>query len=171
MARSAVLAIAGVVAGCSGTNWNFDVLPKTGAGAAARLLPKNSTVTGMVSFIQRGNKVNVSAVIQELSTGRHRMFIHEVGNCGSANAASAGKVWAAAGQTPGKRLGDLPDLVVGTEGNANVTASVSGITVGDGGPTDIVGRSVVVHDGMDPDPRPEFGVANDWLACGVIERK
>lgn len=174
VARSAVLAIAGAVAGCSGMNlpsWNFDLLPKTGTGAAARLLPKNSSVTGTVSFIQRGNKVNVAAVIQELSPGRHRMFIHEVGNCSSLNAASAGKVWAAAGQTPGKRLGDLPDLFAGTEGNANVTASLSGITVGDGGPADVIGRSVVVHDGMEADPRPEFGVANDWLACGVIERK
>jgi hypothetical protein len=29
---------------------------------------------------------------------------------------------------------------------------------------------VVVHGKLDPDPKPEFGVINDWLACGVIER-
>ncbi len=172
--RAIVIAMAGAFAGCSGTatpSLNLDLFPKTGTGAAARLLPKNSSVTGTISFSQRGDKVNVAGVIQELSPGRHRIFIHEVGNCSSPNAASAGRVWAMAGQLPGKRLGDLPDLVAGTEGNANVVTSVGGITVGDGGPADVVGRSVVVHDSMEPDPRPEFGVANDWLACGVIERK
>ena len=169
-----VLAMAGTLAGCSGTGMpslNLDLFPKSGTSAAARLLPKNSSVTGTISFVQRGDKVNVAAVIQELTPGRHRIFIHEVGNCSSLNAASAGRVWAVPGQPPGKRLGDLPELVAGTEGNANVMTRVSGITVGDGGPADIIGRSVVVHDGMEPDPRPEFGVANDWLACGVIERK
>jgi len=100
------------------------------------------------------------------------MYIHEVGNCSSPNAASAGKVWALVGAAPGRtRSGNLPELVAGTEGNANVVADLRGITVGDGSPLDIVGHSVVVHSGLDPDPRPEFGVRNGWLACGVIERQ
>ena len=41
-----------------------------------------------------------------------------------------------------------------------MVADLQGITVGDGSPLDIVGHAVVVHSGVDPDPRPEFGVRN-----------
>jgi superoxide dismutase, Cu-Zn family len=171
------LALLAALASCSGTGtqtWTFaDLLPKTGAGAVAKLSPKNgSSVSGTVTFVQRGDKVAVIAEIHELTPGPHSMYIHEVGNCSSPNAASAGKVWALVGAAPGRmRSGNLPELVAGTEGNANVMADLRGISVGDGSPLDIVGHSVVVHSGLDPDPRPEFGVRNGWLACGVIERQ
>ena len=179
-ARSALVlaAVMPLLAGCSsggaGSNTpalNFDFIPKAGIGGVARMTPKNSSVTGTISFAQRGDKVSVAALIQELTPGPHRIFIHETGNCNSPNAASAGKVWGVPGQVPGKRLGDLPQIVAGGHGDVNLVVSVSGITVGDGGPNDVIGHSVVVHDGLNPDPRPEFGVANDWLACGVIEPK
>jgi Cu-Zn family superoxide dismutase len=166
-----------VLASCSTPstpNWSFaDIMPKSGPGAVATLVPKNSSsVRGTVTFVQRGNKVVVAAVVHDLTPGPHSMYIHEVGNCSSPNAASAGKVWALVGAAPGRaRSGNLPELVAGTEGNANVVADLRGITVGDGSPLDIIGHAVVVHSGLDPDPRPEFGVRNGWLACGVIERQ
>jgi superoxide dismutase, Cu-Zn family len=171
------LALVTALAGCSGTGtktWTFaDMMPKSGPGAVARLSPKNSSsVNGTVTFVQRGDKVVVAAVVHELMPGPHSMYIHEVGNCSSPNAASAGRVWALVGAAPGRtRSGNLPELIAGTEGNANVVADLRGITVGDGSPLDIVGHSIVVHSGLDPDPRPEFGVRNGWLACGVIERQ
>ena len=170
-----LLALATALASCSGTgtkSWSFaDILPKSGPGAVAKLSPKNSSsVTGTVTFVQRGDKVVVAAVVHELSPGPHSMYIHEVGNCSSPNAASAGRVWALLGAAPGRaRSGNLPELIAGSEGNANVVADLRGIAVGDGTPLDIVGHSIVVHSGIDPDPRPEFGVRNGWLACGVIE--
>jgi Cu-Zn family superoxide dismutase len=171
------LALLTTLASCSSTsmpNWTFaDVMPKSGPGAVAKLSSKNSSrVGGTVTFTQRGNKIVVAAVVNELTPGPHSMYIHEVGNCSSPNAASAGKVWALVGAAPGRaRIGDLPALVAGNEGNANVLADLQGITVGDGSPLDIVGHAVVVHSGVDPDPRPEFGVRNGWLACGVIQRQ
>jgi len=169
------LALLAVLASCSGTgtqNWTFgDIMPKSGPSAVARLAPKNgSAVNGTVSFVQRGGKVVVVAEMHELVPGPHSMYIHEIGNCSSPNAASAGKVWELVGAPAGRtRVGNLPALVAGTEGNAGVTADLGGISVGDGSPLDIVGRAVVVHSGIDPDPRPEFGVRNGWLACGVIQ--
>jgi Cu-Zn family superoxide dismutase len=177
LALAALLALAGCSGGGGGVGSNippldFDFIPQKGIGAAARLTPKNSSVTGTISFIRRGDKVSVAALVQELSPGRHRIFIHETGNCSSPNAASAGKVWGAADAPPGKRRGDLPEIFASGEGNVSLIVTVSGITVGDGGPNDVIGHSVVVHDGLNPDPQPEYGgVANDWLACGVIEPK
>jgi Cu-Zn family superoxide dismutase len=137
------------------------------------LLPKNSSsVRGTVTFVQRGDKVVVAANIDELTPGPHSIYIHEVGNCSSPNAASAGRVWALVGAPPGRtRSGNLPLITAGNEGRASLVADLRGIAVGDGSPLDIIGHSVVVHSGVDPDPRPEFGVRNGWVACGVIERR
>jgi Cu/Zn superoxide dismutase len=89
----ALAAILSVLGGCSGTGStapSFEPLFKPGGGAAARLMPKHSSVTGTISFVQRGDKVAVAALIEELLPGPHRIFIHEVGNCSSPHAASAG---------------------------------------------------------------------------------
>jgi len=139
--------------------------------ASAQLLPKsNSRVYGIVTFRQSGDKVSVAATVFNLSLGPHSIYIHENGNCSSPNAASAGPVWQIPGAPPGgKRAGDLPELFTGSESNAAMQATLSGLTVGDGKVTDIVGRAVVVHNSVDRDPKPQFGgVPNGWMACGVI---
>jgi len=140
--------------------------------ASAQLLPKsNSRVYGIITFKQSGDKVGVAAsVFNMMNTGPHSIYIHENGNCSSPNAASAGPVWQIPGTPAGaKRAGDLPELLAGSEANAAMQATLTGLSVGDGKPTDIVGRAVVVHSGIDRDPKPQFGGApNGWLACGVI---
>ena len=46
---------------------------------------------------------------------------------------------------------------------------LSGLSIGDRKPTDLVGRAVVVHSAVVADPQPQFGgVPNGWIACGVI---
>lgn len=180
---SALLAIV-LVAACtttSSTTTPNDTLEIRGPGlfpagprqASARLVSKsNSNVYGIITFRQSGDKVGVAATIFNLSLGPHSMYIHENGNCSSPNAASAGPVWTLADAAPGaKRAGQLPELFPGSEGNAAMQASLSGLSVGDGKATDIVGRAVVVHNSVDPDPKPQFGgVPNGWVACGVIEQ-
>jgi Cu-Zn family superoxide dismutase len=105
-----------------------------------------------------------------ITGGPHSLYIHETGNCSSPNAASAGPVWNAKGASPGaRRSGELPNIVVRHEDYATLEAQVVGLSVGTGAANDVIGHSVVVHGKLDPDPKPEFGVINDWLACGVIE--
>jgi len=177
-------ALAAALAACGGTavepgpNQSVQI---TGPGffapgpkqASAELLPKsNSRVYGIVTFNQNGDKVGVAATVFNLSLGAHSIYIHENGNCSSPNAASAGPVWQIPGASPGgKRAGDLPELFTGSESNSAMQATLSGVTVGDGKLTDIVGHAVVVHDRVDRDPKPQFGGApNGWVACGVIKQ-
>jgi len=137
----------------------------------ARVTPKNgSTVRGIVSFTQKGDRVAVAGQFFELLPGPHSIYIHEIGNCSSPNAASAGPVWNVAGGAGGKRSGDLPQIYAGTEGRADFSISVRDLSVGTGAPNDVIGHSVVVQANVDPDPKAEFGVRNGWLACGVIQR-
>ena len=148
-----------------------DIVPAAGNQAFARLVPKNNSATyGTVMFTQRGDKTAVLAQVFNLAGGPHSFYIHETGNCSSPNAASAGPVWNAPGSAPGaRRSGQLPEIVARQQENASLDAKVTGLSVGTGAPNDVVGHSVVVHGKLDPDPKPEFGVVNDWLACGVIE--
>jgi superoxide dismutase, Cu-Zn family len=140
--------------------------------AIANLKSKsNSNTYGVVTFYEKNGKVSVAAtVFNMINMGPHSIYIHENGNCSSPNAASAGPVWNVA--PPGaKRSGQLPELYVGTEGNTQMQATLSGVTLGDKKPTDIVGRAVVVHSSVVQDPKPEFGgVPNGWIACGVIQQ-
>lgn len=169
-AAACVAALISVVllAGCG----SWSLVPPAGAMAVARLDPRNdSTVRGTVAFTQRGDRVWITGSFVELWPGAHSIYIHAVGNCSSANAASAGPVWniadAAAG---GKRTGDLPQINAGSEGRASLQTVSAALSVGTGKADDVIGHSVVVHADLDPDPKAEFGVRNGWLACGVIER-
>lgn len=154
-----------------------DTLQVTGLGyfapgrnqAVVNLRSKsNSNVYGTITFREKDGKTSVAAIVWNLSIGPHSIYIHENGNCSSPNAASAGPVWNVA--PPGqKRSGQLPELQVGTQGNAYMQATIAGVSIGDKKPTDIVGRAVVVHATLVEDPKPEFGgVPNGWLACGII---
>src|SRR5215471_10711835 len=75
-------------------------------GVAKLTLKNGSTVRGIVSFTQKGDRVAVAGQFFELLPGPHSLYIHAVGNCSSPNAASAGPVWNVAGDASGKRSGN-----------------------------------------------------------------
>ena len=178
--RAGVIAVMTLVAavlatGCGENPPSLRLIPEAGPMGVARLAPKNgSTVRGLVSFTQRGERVVISGTFVELYPGPHSIYIHTVGNCGSPNAASAGPVWnvdgAAASDKRGKRIGDLPQRTAGSEGRSTLQIASSDVSVGTGKPNDVLGHAVVIHATVDPNPKAEFGVPNGWLACGVIER-
>lgn len=169
-----VLSVAGLILGACTVNVPMvsAIAPPTGNQAIARLVSKNGSGTyGTVLFTQRGDKVALLVQVFNVAGGPHSLYIHETGNCSSPNAASAGPVWNAKGASPGaRRSGELPNIVVRHEENATLEAQLTGLSVGTGAANDVIGHSVVVHGKLDPDPKPEFGVINDWLACGVIEK-
>ena len=171
-ASVAALAGAAFLGACDNIPPSLRLVPEAGTMAVAKVQPRNgSTVRGTISFTQRGSRVYISANFVDLWPGPHSLYIHAVGNCSSANAASAGPVWNAAGAAQGgKRTGDLPQLNAGTEGNAVLQISTADLSVGTGAANDVIGHSVIVHQSLDPDPKAEWGVRNGWLGCGVIER-
>jgi Cu-Zn family superoxide dismutase len=173
--RAILVSLSGMILAACGTTSlpkMSDIVPPTGNQAFARLMSKNgSGSNGTVLFTQRGDKVALIAQVFNITGGPHSLYIHETGNCSSPNAASAGPVWNATGASPGaRRTGELPNIVVRHEDYASLEAQVAGLSVGTGAANDVIGHSVVVHGKLDPDPKPEFGVINDWLACGIIER-
>ena len=147
-----------------------------GPSATAALEPtKGNATRGSVEFVQKGDRVLVTASVSGLAPGRHGFHIHEKGDCSSDDGTSAGGHFNPLGKPhaaptgPDRHAGDMPMLAADAAGNAVLDAELDVITIG-GGATDIVGKAVIVHkDGDDFKTQPT-GNAGARVACGVIRK-
>jgi Cu-Zn family superoxide dismutase len=159
-----------LTAGCAGMMAN-------GPSATATLEPtRGNTTAGKVEFVQKGDKVFVTARVSGLTPGSHGFHIHEKGDCSSGDGASAGGHFNPLGKphaaptTMDRHAGDMPMLVADGYGNATLSAELDVVTVGGGGATDVVGRSIIVHKDADDYRTQPTGNSGARLACGVIRK-
>ncbi|TCS36829.1 Cu-Zn family superoxide dismutase [Paucimonas lemoignei] len=159
--------IAVALAACAST-------PTGGASAQAELKPtQGNTARGTVTFTQQGDQVAVVAKFSGLTPGGHGFHIHEKGDCSAPDATSAGGHFNPAGKPHGHpkqgehHAGDLPMLEADANGNASLTATLSGLglTKGENG---IVERGVIVHAAPDDFKTQPTGNSGGRVACGVI---
>ena len=144
--------------------------------ATATLQPKSgSSTTGTVSFSQHGDKVMVTVDISGLKpNAEHGFHVHEKGDCGAADAMSAGGHYNPMGKMHGggageHHAGDIQNLKTDASGRVRGSFEIGGVTVG-GGPADIIGKAVVVHRDPDDYKSQPAGNSGPRIACGVIVR-
>jgi Cu-Zn family superoxide dismutase len=65
-------------------------------------------------------------------------------------------------------LGDIPNINADSSGHATLAASITGATLRDGGPTDLVGKALVVHAQRDDYKTQPSGDSGARIACGVV---
>ena len=157
------------VAGCASMN-------PSGPSAVATLAPtKGNTTAGTVSFVQKGDKVVVTARVSGLAPGAHGFHIHEKGDCSSDDGMSAGGHFNPHANVhgnpsvPDHHAGDMPMLTADSYGEANLTAELDVIGIG-GGAADVIGRSVIVHKDPDDFKTQPTGNSGARVACGVIRK-
>jgi Cu-Zn family superoxide dismutase len=127
-----------------------------------------------VRFTQKGDKVAVSAEITGLTPGMHGFHIHEKGDCSSGDGMSAGGHFNPTGKPHGNPLsadhhaGDMPMILANASGVATLDVELDPMRVG-GGPTDIVGKAVIVHKDADDYATQPTGNSGARVACGVIQ--
>lgn len=123
-------------------------------------------LSGEVRFFQEPGSVLVEAEIsglpQNSKTGFFALHIHEGDNCGGEAFAGTGGHY-----NPRKELhplhpGDLPPLLLSC-GGAYLAVRTDRFCV-----KDIIGRTVVIHDGADDFRSQPAGNAGTKIACGVI---
>lgn len=178
-----LIAVAGLVAGCGGNKDESETAaPETAAPvetapppppppktAMAMVQPLGSNqISGQVTFTEAAaGGVDVQVTLQN-ATGEHGLHVHEGGECG-ADGKAAGPHWnpqnekhGVLGSTP-HHMGDLGNITGGS-----LTMHVPDWTIGDGGASDVIGHTVVVHAKADDLKTDPSGNSGDRVACGVI---
>jgi Cu-Zn family superoxide dismutase len=147
------------------------------ATALAALAPvKDGKVSGALTLTQEAGGVLISGTVGNLEPGsKHGFHVHEKGDCSAADFSSAGGHFnpsagvhgdpAAAG---GHHLGDMTNLEADATGTAPVKVTISGATLHDGGPNDLVGKGVIVHAQPDDYATQPSGNSGGRIACGSI---
>lgn len=143
------------------------------------LEPKSdSKVKGEVSFIEKDDKVNMIAMLTGLSEGEHAIHIHQTADCSSADGKSTGGHWNPTNEPHGKwgasegyHKGDIGNFTADADGNATVEFSTDEWCIGCGDENkDILGKGVIVHQGVDDFTSQPSGAAGARISCaGIIE--
>ena len=165
--RLSLMASVTVLAACAGS-------PPAETTASATLEARSgSSVSGIVSFSARGDKVFVDARVSGLTPGEHGFHVHEVGDCSAADATSAKGHFNPAGKPHGhhggaeRHAGDMPNLRADAAGNASYAGELSQLSLGNDA-NGIIGRSVVIHADPDDFKSQPAGNSGKRVACGVI---
>ena len=123
---------------------------------------------GKVEFLQKRNGVLVTADISGLpknKTGFYGFHVHRGRSCAGRDFSESGEHY-----NPGMRpyplhAGVMPPLLSYGNGNAYLSIMTDRFTV-----KDIIGRTVVIHNGVDDFISQPSGNAGKKIACGEIRR-
>ncbi|HLT51461.1 MAG TPA: superoxide dismutase family protein [Arenibacter sp.] len=146
---------------------NFTMEPKS-----------DSNVRGDVTFTEEDGTVNMKAVLTGLTPGEHAIHIHEKADCSAADGTSTGGHWNPTfaqhgkwGATEGYHRGDIGNFTADADGNGTVEFSTDEWCLGcDDETKDLLGKAVIVHQGVDDFVTQPTGDAGGRISCtGIIE--
>lgn len=141
------------------------------------LEPKSdSQVKGNAVFTEEDGVVTMVAVLSGLTEGEHAIHLHEKADCSAADGTSSGGHWNPTSQPHGKwgspdgyHKGDIGNLQADANGNATITMSTDEWCIGCGDSNkDILGKAIIVHEGVDDFKTQPTGDAGGRVSCGGI---
>jgi superoxide dismutase, Cu-Zn family len=146
--------------------------------ATATLADAGGRNVGTVQLVEQpAGRIALSGTLLGLTPGSRGIHFHAVGQCdGAAAFASAGGHF-----NPGNRkhgldspegphAGDLPMVVVASDGRATLNATTDRVTLGEG-PTSLLdadGSALVLHAAADDQRTDPSGNSGARIACGVV---
>lgn len=141
--------------------------------------PKSdSNVKGTVTFTEENGTVHMTANLSGLSAGEHAIHIHDKADCSSADGKSTGGHWNPTntphgkwGAAEGYHKGDIGNFDANAEGLATKEFSTDEWCIGCDDPNkNILGKAVIVHQGVDDFTSQPSGAAGARVSCtGIIE--
>ena len=135
-----------------------------------------SDVTGEVAFVENDGVITMKATLNGLSEGKHAIHIHEKADCSSDDGKSTGGHWNPTAEPHGKwgdeggyHKGDIGNFNADAEGNAEVSMSTDEWCIGcDDETKNILGKAIIVHQGVDDFTSQPSGAAGTRISCGGI---
>ncbi len=144
-----------------------------------KMEPKSdSEVTGDVTFTEEEGSVKMIAMLTGLTPGEHAIHIHDKADCSSADGKSTGGHWNPTNTPHGKwgadegyHKGDIGNFIADESGNAKVEFATEEWCIGcDDETKNIVGKGVIVHQGVDDFTSQPSGAAGARVSCtGIIK--
>ena len=141
--------------------------------------PKSdSNVKGDVTFTEDDGTVMMMAKLSGLSEGEHAIHIHQTADCSAADGSSTGGHWNPTNEPHGKwgasegyHKGDIGNFTADAEGNATVEFSTDEWCIGcEDENKNILGKGVIVHQGVDDYTSQPSGAAGARVSCaGIIQ--
>lgn len=136
-----------------------------------------SDLNGTATFTQKNGEVTMEATINGLAEGKHAIHIHQKADCSSDDGKSAGGHWNPTNEDHGKwgdeegyHKGDIGNFEVDANGEGTVSITTDEWCIGcDDDNKNIIGKAVIVHDGVDDFTSQPSGAAGTRVGCGVIE--
>lgn len=134
-----------------------------------------SLVSGRLTAMAMGGGIHITGEVGGLQrNSAHGLHVHETGDCGAADASSAGPHFNPAARPHGRpdagahHAGDLPNVTAGPDGVARINIHVDGLTLGGAPATNVLGRALVLHAQPDDYASQPAGNSGSRIACGVI---
>ncbi|WP_373055979.1 superoxide dismutase family protein [Zunongwangia sp. H14] len=135
-----------------------------------------SDLAGTITFTEEDGEVTMEGTITGLSEGTHAIHIHEKADCSAEDGTSAGGHWNPTNQPHGEwgdeegyHRGDIGNFEVNSDGEGTIDFSTDEWCIGCDDPNkNIVGKAIIVHDGVDDYTSQPSGDAGTRVGCAEI---
>ena len=135
-----------------------------------------SEVKGSVTFTEDNGKVGMEANLTGLTPGEHAIHIHEKADCSNDGKATGGhwnptfKPHAKWGASEGFHSGDIGNFTAKADGTASISFDAGDLwcLTCDDEAKNIVGKAIIVHQGVDDFTSQPSGAAGARVSCGGI---
>ena len=177
-AKTMALMTAGVamlagLSGCATDKAEMGTVTPGGGTAVASLRTATNADAGRATATEVEGGLRVSLDASALPPGTHGAHIHMVGRCDAPDFTTAGGHWNPTSKQhgtmnpAGPHEGDLPNLIVGTDGRGTLAITIPGATLA--GLLDTDGSAMVVHASADDLRTDPSGNSGGRIACGVFQ--
>jgi Cu-Zn family superoxide dismutase len=135
-----------------------------------------STAMGKAQFSAVNGMVTFEMKLSGLTPGIHAVHIHQKADCSSPDGKSAGGHWNPTkakhgkwGDTSGYHKGDIGNLTADENGDGRISMETDEWCIGcDDETKNILGKAIIVHQGVDDYTTQPTGAAGGRVSCGGI---
>ncbi|MES2646435.1 MAG: superoxide dismutase family protein [Bacteroidota bacterium] len=155
-----------------------DAIPDTASKAMATIsgTKTDTTVNGTAMFEKDGNevKMHLELTVPKKANSSVAVHFHAMSDCGDMGKMAGGH-WNPTNENHGKwgtgnfHSGDIGNINLDASGKGTIDITSNRWTLGGDTTTNIIGKTIIVHSGVDDYKSQPAGNSGERIACGVIQ--